>query len=238
MGSAWIRGRGPALRRASGPLLIALVLVSCAKRLPVLIPPATGIEAIAGFGSVSVRGEETEVKGKFAFLFRKPGWGRVEAFDPLGRTIYYMIFAGDDAYLVVPQKKVYAQDRPEAMVGRFLGFSLRPDEILALLGGQWAGERIRGETGTGGLWTLARDGNGRVVRGERDGLAFEVSEFFPGAGVPRTILFSRPRTSGRMNVLSLRFNPPPRPEAFETSFLKTFSQRSWEEIQEIARDEG
>jgi hypothetical protein len=228
----------PALVRAAGVLLIALVLASCAKRPPALIPPATGVEAVAGFGSASFRGEEMEVKGRFAFLFRKPGWGRVEAFDPLGRTIYYMIFAGDDAYLVVPQKKVYAQDRPDAMVGRFLGFSLRPDEILEILGGEWTGGGAQGESGPGSLWTLARDGSGRVVRGEKNGLVFEVPEFFPGAGVPRTILFSRPGTSGRMRVLSLRFNPPPRPEAFETSFLKTFARRSWEEIQEIARDES
>jgi hypothetical protein len=228
----------PALRRTSGTLLIALVLASCAKQAPVLIPPATGVEAVAGFGSASVRGEEAEVKGQFAFLFRRPGWGRVEAFDPLGRTIYYMIFAGGDAYLVVPQKKVYAQDRPEAMIGRFLGFSLRPDEIVEILGGAWAGGGTQGGPGPGGAWTLSRDGSGRVVRGEKDGLVFEVPEFFPGAGVPRTILFSRPGTSGRMKVLSLRFNPAPRPEAFDTSFLKTFARRSWEEIQEIARNEG
>jgi outer membrane biogenesis lipoprotein LolB len=228
----------PARGLAAGALFIALALASCAKRPPVLIPPATGVEAVAGFGSASFRGEEAEVKGKFAFLFRKPGWGRVEAFDPLGRTIYYMIFAGDDAYLVIPRKKVYAQDRPEAMIGRFLGFSLRPDEILGILGGQWAGGGVQGEPGPGSLWTLARDGSGRVVRGGKDGLAFEVREFFPGAGVPRAILFSRPGTSGRMKVLALQFNPPPRPEAFETSFLKTFTRRSWEEIQEIARDES
>lgn len=226
------------MRRASGALLAALVLASCVKRAPVLIPPATGVEAVAGFGSASVRGVEADVKGKFAFLFRKPGWGRVDAFDPLGRTIYYMIFVGDDAYLIVPQKKVYAQDRPEAMVGRFLGFSLRPDEIVEILGGEWAAGGAQGQPEPGGGWTLARDGSGRVVRGEKDGLAFEVPEFFPGAGVPRTILFSRPGTSGRMKILSLGFNPPPRPEAFDTSFLKTFARRSWGEIQEIARNEG
>ena len=198
------------------------------------MPPASGVEAVAGFGSASIRGEAADVKGKFAFLFRKPGLGRVEAFDPLGRTIYYMVFAGDTAYLVVPQKKVYAEDRPETMVARFLGFPLSPGEILELLAGQWT--KSGGEEGQGNAWTLRRDADGRVIRGERDGLVFEVGEFFPGAGVPRVILFSRPGTAGRMKVLSLDFNPAPRPEAFETSFLKAFARKSWEDIQEIRND--
>jgi hypothetical protein len=220
--------------RAAGVILAALLLASCAKRPPVLVPPASGVEAVAGFGSASIRGDAADVKGKFAFLFRKPGLGRVEAFDPLGRTIYYMVFAGETAYLVVPQKKVYTEDRPEKMVGRFLGFPLSPGEILELLAGQWT--RDGSGEGRVGAWTLHRDADGRVVRGERDGLVFEVGEFFPGAGVPRMIRFSRPGTAGRMSILSLEFNPAPRPEAFETSFLKTFVRKSWEDIQGIRND--
>ena len=196
------------------------------------MPPAAGVEAVAGFASASVRGEAADIKGKFGFVFRKPGLGRVEALDPLGRTAYEMIFTAGTGYLVVPRRKVYAEERPEAMVERFLGFSLGPDEVLELLSGQWSGREGEGAE----AWKLERDGQGRVVRGERDGVAFAVNEFFPGGGVPRTVVFSRPGTSGRVKVLSLEFNPETWPAAFETSFLKTFARKSLEEIQEIRDD--
>jgi hypothetical protein len=228
MGSGWIEGRG-----AAGVLFLLLVFVpvACSRRPPALVPPASGVEAVAGFGSAAVTGEEAEIKGKFAFLFRRPGWGRVETFDSFGGTLYYMIFAGDDAYLVIPRKKAYVTDRPGEMMARSLGFSLRPEDIIELLGGQWAS----GEPGAAALWTLARDGNGRVARGERNGLVFTVDEFFPGAGVPRTIRFSRPGTSGRLKILSLEFNPPARSGAFETPFLRTYARKTWREIEEMAK---
>ena len=196
------------------------------------MPPASGVEAVAGYASASVRGEAADVKGKFAFLFRRPGLGRVEVFDPLGRTVYYIVFTGETAYLVVPDRKAYAEDRPAAMVARFLGFALGPDEALELLSGQWSEDAGGAAAG----WALSRDGPGRVVRGERDGLGFEVGGFFPGDGVPRTVVFSRPGTSGRLLVLSLEFNPKPRPEAFGTEFLKTFARRRVEELEEIRDD--
>ncbi len=230
MGSAWIEGR------AAGLFLLAAIMASCVGRPPVLVPPRTGVEAVEGYGSASVQGPGTVVKGKFAFLFRRPDLGRVEAFDPLGRTVYYMIFKGDEAYFVVPSKKAYAEEKPETVMARLLGFSLRPDEVIPLLSGQWtAGDEQRGGDPAAD-WTLGKDGEGRVVRGRRRDLSFEVKEFFPGAGVPRTVLFSRPGTSGRVKVLSARFNPVPRPEAFESSFLKTFARKSWEDIQEMAGD--
>ena len=222
--------------RAAAFFLFALALASCARRVPVLIPPATGVEAVAGFGSASIEGEEVALKGKFAFTFRTPGLGRIEAFDPFGRMIYYMVFGSGRAYLVLPSKKAYAEEAPETLMNRYLGFPLLPDEVILLLGGQWNGGEADG--GPGGAWALERDGPGRVVRGEKKGFRFKVPEFFPGGGVPRVVLFSRAGASGRVKILSLSFNPPPRPEAFETSFLKSFSRKSWEEIQEIARDEG
>jgi len=227
--------RTPARRAtalAAGAAFIAVLVPSCAKRPPFLVPPASGVEAVAGFAAASVRGEAVDIKGKFAFVFRQSGLGRVEAFDPLGRTAYYMIFADETAYLVVPQRKVYAEDRPAAMVARFLGFALGPGEVLELLSGQW---KERGG-GPPDAWTLRRDAQGRVVRGERDGLVFDVSEFFPGGGVPRTVVFSRPGTAGRVKVLSLEFNPMPRPEAFATTFLRTFVRKSLDDIQEIKDD--
>lgn len=222
--------------RAAGLLLLAGILASCAGRPPVLVPPRAGVEAVEGYGSATVQGAETAVKGRFAFLFRRPDLGRIEAFDPLGRTVYYVIFRGDEAYFVVPSKKAYAQEKPETLMARLLGFSLRPDEVIPLLSGHWTASDEQGGGDFAAGWTLVRDAEGRVVRGRRHDLSFEVKEFFPGAGVPRTVLFSRPGTSGRVKVLSARFNPSPRPEAFESSFLKTFTRKSWEDIQEMAGD--
>lgn len=222
--------------RAAGLLFLAGVMASCAGRPPVLVPPRAGVEAVEGYGSASVQGAESAVKGKFAFLFRRPDLGRVEAFDPLGRTVYYMIFKGATSYFVVPSKKAYAEEKAETLMELVLGFSLRPDEVITLLGGQWpAGDEQRGGDSAVG-WTLGRDAEGRVLRGRRHDLSFEVKEFFPGDGVPRAVLFSRPGTSGRIKVLSARFNPTPRPEAFESAFLKTFTRKSWQDIQEMAGD--
>ena len=167
------------------------------------------------------------VKGKFAFLFRRPGLGRVEAVDPIGRTAFLMIFREDRAYFVVPGKKVYAEEVPEVLMKRFLGISLPPDEALRLLSGTWA------NAGAGSGWSVEQDERGRVARGERNGFAFTVQRFFPGAGVPKDIGLSGPGMSGRMKVLKLGFNPPSREAAFDVSFLRGYVLKTWKEILEL-----
>jgi hypothetical protein len=215
-------------------LVPILLLASCAGRLPVVVPPPAGVDAVAGYASASIEGEEMALKGKFAFLFRRPGAGRVDVSGPFGSTLYFLLFDKDTAYLVVPRKKTYAEEKPESLMGRFLGFSLHPDELLRLLSGDWRESRESlGEP----AWRLGRDESGRVVVGERDGFRFEIPEFFPGAGVPRILVFSAPGTSGRIRLLTVRFNPAPRPEALAADFLRSFHRRSWEEIQEILRNE-
>jgi len=216
----------PSPRRFGLPGLVGLIaaLAACEVRVPVLVPPSGGVEAVDGFGSASLRGEDAVVKGKFAFLFRRPGLGRVEAVDPIGRTAFLMIFRGDRAYFIVPGKKAYAEEGPETMMERFLGISLPPDEALRLLSGTWA------DAGAGSGWGVERDDRGRVARGGRDGFAFTVREFFPGAGVPRDIGLSGPGTSGRMKVLKIGFNPPLREAAFDVSFLRGYALKTWDEI--------
>jgi len=219
----------PSPRRFGLPGLVGLLaaLSACAGRVPVLVPPPGGVEAVEGFGSASMRGEEAVVKGKFAFLFRLPGLGRVEAVDPIGRTAFLMIFREDRAYFVVPGKKVYAEEAPEAMMERFLGISLSPAEAIRLLSGTWAGG------GAGSGWDVEQDERGRVARGGREGFAFTVREFFPGAGVPRDIGLSGPGASGRMKVIELGFNPPLREAAFDVSFLRGYALKTWAEILEL-----
>jgi len=201
------------------------MLPSCAGRAPRLVPPPEGVEAVEGFGSASLQGTEVAVKGRFAFVFRRPGFGRVEAHDPVGRTVFLMFFRDGRAYFVLPGKKVFAEERPETMMERFLGISILPDEMLRLLSGALPDE--------GGGWNVERDDGGRIIGGRKDGFAFAVREFFPGAGVPRSLGFSGPGTSGRMKVLGLGFNPPSREGAFELSFLRSYALKTWAEIVEL-----
>jgi hypothetical protein len=234
--------KNPARRsfpHAAACLLAAAAALSasgCALRPPVLAPPPAGVDSVEGYGSASIRGGQAAVKGRFSFLFRKPGFGRIEAFDPFGRTLYEMLFVDDRAYLVLPSRKAYAEGAPAEVMERFLGFSLTPGDVISLLAGQWPQAGVSGQ-GQGTPWRLERDAEGRVVAGMKGDLTFTVAAFFGRTGVPRTVLFSRPETSGRMKVLSVRFNPAARPEAFALSSLSSFAARSWDEIEEMLRHE-
>lgn len=209
------------------PLLIALALAACAGRPPVLVPPPGGVEAAEGFGTASIAGAEASVKGKFAFLFRRPGLGRVEAVDPIGRTVFLIYFRGGRASFVLPSKKVYAEDDAEAMMRRFLGLALRPDDALSLLSGIWP------EAGGEGGWTVGRDAQGRVDSGTRGAFAFTVRTFFRGGGAPREIEVAGDGATGRVKVLRAAFNPAPREEAFDTAFLSRFAAKTWDELVEL-----
>jgi len=215
-------------------LPLALTLAACAGRHPVLDPPP-GVAAVEGHGSAAIRGEDTALKGKFSFVFRRPGRGRVDVSGPFGTTAYFLLFDGDAARLALPSKKAYADVPSGTLMGRFLGFELKPDEVLCLLSGQWPGGGP--EAGGGPGWVFTRDGRGRVVRGERNGFIFEVTDFFPGTGVPRSFRFSRSGSSGRIEILSVGFNPADRPEVFSTAFIERYTCRTWEEMLDILRNE-
>lgn len=208
-------------------LLVVLSAAACAVRPPILVPPPSGIDGVEGFGSASIAGAEASIKGKFAFLFRRPGLGRVEAVDPIGRTAFVIHFRDRRAWFVLPRKKVYTEDEAEVMMRRFLGMALRPDDMLSLLSGIWP------EGPEAGGWSIARDGQGRVAGGERDGFAFKIGEYFRGGGVPREVEVSGAGTAGRVKVLKLAFNPGPRDAAFDTVFLSRFTAKTWDEILEL-----
>ena len=222
-----VRGRFPLAPALTIVLVLALAGSACLSRTPRLVPPAGGVEAVEGFGSASVTGAEASIKGKFGFVFRRPGLGRIEAVDPLGRTAFLIVFHDDRAWFVLPDRKIFAEDGAAVMMERFLGVALPPDEALALLSGSW------GADGVGGGWTIERDAEGRGARGVRDGVSLTVRTFFPGAGVPREIAVEGPGGSGRVKVLKLGFNPSGRPEAFDTAFLRSYAAKTWEEILEL-----
>ena len=221
------RGRA----RFAGSLVLLLCgLGACAPRPPRLVPPPGGVEAVEGFGSASIAGAEASVKGKFGFVFRRPGFGRIEAVDPIGRTVFLIYFRDGRAWFVLPGRKIYAEDGADVMMERFLGVALRPDEVIRLLTGNWeAAAESGGETG----WRVERDAQGRVERGESGEFSFAVRTFFPGDAVPREIGLAGPGTSGRIKILKLGFDPPPRPEVFDVAFLSAFAPKTWEEILEL-----
>jgi hypothetical protein len=222
-----IRVRARALVLFAGSAALAAVAGGCAVRPPVLVPPSGGVEAVEGFGAASISGADASIKGKFAFLFRRPGLGRVEAVDPIGRTAFLVYFRGGRAWFVLPSKKAYAEDDAETMMRRFLGIALRPDEALSLLSGAWPEEK-----GDGG-WRVERDGLGRIAGGERGDYSFAVREFFRGGGAPREIAVAGAGTTGRIKILKAAFDPAPRDEAFDTAYLSRYTAKTWDELLEI-----
>jgi outer membrane biogenesis lipoprotein LolB len=213
-----------------GSFLLIVWLGACASRPPRLVPPPGAVDAVEGFGSAAIAGADASVKGRFGFVFRRPGLGRIEAVDPIGRTVFLLVLREGRAWFVLPGRKVFSEDAADVMMRRVLGVVLRPDEALRMLAGAW--EAGTGEDGEDG-WRVDRDGEGRVVRGASGDVAFTVRSFFPGDAVPREIGLSGPGTSGRIKVLKLGFNPPPRPALFEVAFLKNFQPKTWEEIREL-----
>jgi hypothetical protein len=208
-------------------MVLAALVNACVRRPPVLVPPPGGVDAVEGFASASIAGADASVKGKFAFVFRRPGLGRVEAVDPIGRTVFLLHFRDDRAWFVLPSKKVYAEAEAEVMMRRILGVSLRPDDALALLSGVWPADG-----GVGG-WTVGRDAEGRVAGGERGEFGFTVREFFRGDGAPREIALYGGGASGRVKVLKLAFDPPPRDGAFDVTFVGRYAAKTWDEILDI-----
>jgi len=191
------------------------------------------VEAVEGFGSASIAGAEASVKGKFGFAFRRPGLGRVEAVDPIGRTAFLIIFREGRAWFVLPGRKAYAEDAAGLMMERFLGVALEPDEATLLLSGTWKAGAPPGPGQGEEAWLLDRDAEGRVVRGARGELSFAVKSFFPGDGVPREITLLGADASGRVKVLKIALDPAPRDAAFDVAFLSRYVMKTWDELLEL-----
>jgi len=209
---------------------------ACAKGPPKLSPVPDRVESLDGFGSISVRGGEVTAKSRFAFVFRLPDEGRIEALDVLGRTMAVLIFREGASHLILPTKRVYWKGPEEELMDKFIGFGLRASELSRLIGGLWK-DPPAGEAAPESAWSIERDGQGRPFKGGRGGFRFETVEFFRGAAVPRTIVFSGPESSGRLRVLKIHFNPARRGDPFGTSSLDGFREVEWAEMEAVLRDE-
>lgn len=213
-------------------LMVSLLLTGCSRRLPILSVPAGGIRAVEGTGTGWMKGAAIALKGRFAFSFNGSGQGRVEAFDPLGRTAFILITDRDREFLAIPSERTYSEAGPGVFAARFLGLDLGPLEMLGLLSGGGEGA---GRLEAGG-WRLEFDERGRIRRGEKEGRTFEVTNWFGPGPVPREVRTHLGRT-GRITFKSVRFNSQPRTGVFETGFLLHFKRKTIEELEATIANE-
>ena len=201
---------------AAGLAVVFLVAcAACVSGPPILSPPPADVATLDGFGSLSLRGAGGSLRGRFSFLLSPPDMGRVEVLDPFGRTRAVLIFREGTAAMILPSRRAYWSGPEEELMANFIGAGLSARDLAGLIGGRWT---EAGESGPAG-WTLERDGEGRVRSGAKDGFRFEVEEFFAKTSVPRSVGISRAGDPGRLRVLQIRFNRPPRGDAFGLSEL-------------------
>ena len=186
-----------------------------------------------GFGSLSLRGAGGSLRGRFSFLLSLPDTGRVEVLDPFGRTRAVLIFREREAAMLLPSRRAYWSGPEEELMAHFLGFGLGAQDLAGLIGGRWAGAGTPEITG----WTLERDREGRVRAGAKGEFRFEVEEFFGKTSVPRSVGISRAGEPGRLRVLQIRFNRPPRGDAFGLSVLNGMDRKTWAEMEDFLGDE-
>lgn len=244
MVSGWTEARpsvrGRLFRGSLAAVLAALALfftAACVSGPPLLSPPPAHVETLDGFGSLTLRGEAGSLRGRFSFLIVLPDKARIEILDPFGRTRSVLIFRERTAYMLLPSRKAYWTGPEEELMTNFLGFGLTAGELAGLLGGQWAGAGTLEAQG-GGSWAFEKAGTGRVLSGAKDGFRFKVEEFYGKTSVPRSVGFSRSGEAGRLRVLQVRFNRPPRGDAFGLSALEGSARKTWPEIEELLRDEN
>ena len=215
---------------------IVFLFFLCCRPAPIHISPLPSqIEYIEGYASLRVSASGESSRSKFAFLFHLPHQGHIDVSDILGRTIYQIIINKANAFLVVPSKKVYWQGSEEEIIERFLGFRLSLGEVIGLLTGKWH-EASQEEKELNG-WVLKKDKKGRIKRGQRGGLTFEIIEFIEDTPFAYTLIFKHQLNEGRLKILRIELNRPAKIEAFMTDFLKHFEQKQWAEIQELLKHE-
>jgi len=102
--------------------------------------------------------------------------------------------------------------------------------MIDVLQGRW--ERMSG-------WTVERDRSQGVLRGRRDGIQFEVPQFFGETSLPQLLMFFRNGEKGILRILRLRFNQPLKEGVLDLSFLEEENYRScpWDEIESLMKDD-
>ncbi len=179
-----------------------------------------------GYASLRLTRDGATSRAKFAFAVVLPDRARLEVFDALGRSVSLFLVRGDEAYLVLPSEKAYWRGGRDEVIEKFLGFPVRPAEIMGLLAGRWTEEASSG-------WAFVRDARGRTVSATRGALEVRILEVFPGSDLPRRWSFRQAGTSGTVGLLEAAFNRTP-PD-FSLDFRRTFTAKTWPEIERLLR---
>lgn len=209
---------------------VLVCLICCTIPQVKISPPPDQIKRVEGYASLKIESGQESARSKFSFLFHLPGRGRIDVSNFLGKTLYQIIVDKQTAFLLIPSKKAYWKGDEEQIVERILGFRLSLDELLCLMTGQW--DELE-ERPWRLAWILERDEEGKIRTGQRGELGFEVQEFFQDTSVVRQVAFEHPLNRGRLKILAINFNPPLKGGAFSRQFLKTYAQKTWEEIEEM-----
>lgn len=178
---------------------VLLLAAACRPGRIALGPVPERIESVQGYASIRTIRSGAASRARLAFRLVPPGMARLEALDPLNRTIFQVTVDGEEAVLVVPSRKAFWSGPRADVLDAGLGFPLSAAEMAGLLAG-------RGPDAPADEWALIRDGQGRIDSGSRRGFSFRVEEFFPRADVPRRISFTAEEASGTLTVLGLTFN--------------------------------
>jgi outer membrane biogenesis lipoprotein LolB len=227
------RKKLPLLMRFASPALVvaaAAFLWSCRPVRPVFSPLPPQVNSIEGYASFRLTREGAAVKSRFSFLFLLPDRGRIEVSDPLGRTVSLLFLEKEEAFFVLPRKRAYWKASREEVLSKLLGFTLSPEEMTSLLSGKPG--QMKG-------WVMEEDGRGRVVRGRRDDLQFEIRQFYGQSSLPQLISLFSAADRGSLKILRLNFNQPLKAEAFKLAFLEdaTYAATTWEEIEKWLQNE-
>ena len=185
-----------------------------------------------------VYGEEETIRSKFSFLFLLPDQGDIVASNFLGQTIYRITITSDEAFLIIPSKKVYWKGSEEEIIDIFLGFKLNMREMISLLTGEWQELGLLQKDQHYQMWEFEKDQAGRIKSGWRNSLRFKIEEFVDDSHLARVLVFENMLTTGRVRLIKAAFNKPIRAESFSTDFLQKYQRKSWEEIQALIDNES
>ena len=219
----------------SGFLLIS---IQCLPSRVLLSPVPSEIKSVEGYASLRIYGEDGSVRTKFSFLFLLPDQGDIVASNFLGQTIYRITITSEEAFLIIPSKKVYWKGGEEEIIDTFLGFKLNMREMISLLTGEWQELGLIQKNRKDQRWEFEEDQEGRIKSGWRDSLRFTIEEFVDNSHMARVITFDSVFTTGRVRLIKAAFNKPVRSESFSTDFLQRYQRKSWEEIQALIDNES
>jgi len=215
-----------------------LFSIQCLPGKVLFSPVPSEIKSVEGYASLRVYGEEGTIRTKFSFLFLLPDQGDIVASNFLGQTIYRITITSDEAFLIIPSKKVYWKGKEEEIIDTFLGFKLNMREMISLLTGEWQELGMLQKDQHDQRWEVEKDQAGRIKSGWRDSLRFSVEEFVDDSHLARILVFENMFTTGRVRLIKAAFNKPVRPKSFATDFLQQYQRKSWEEIQALIDNES